>query len=86
MLVDGAAGRGGTVPVMGSARTPHYAPKAKRVVQVFCCGGVSHIDTFDYQPALERWDGKTLEGKGENFTTYGSTIAHGGVDDTADWY
>ena len=25
-----------------SAQTPHFAPKAKRVVQIFCCGGVSH--------------------------------------------
>lgn len=54
-----------------SARLPHFAPKAKRVVQVFCCGGVSHIDTFDYKPALDRWDGKTLEGKGENLGFFG---------------
>jgi hypothetical protein len=70
-LMHREAARAGTVPVMGSARTPHYAPKAKRVVQVFCCGGVSHIDTFDYKPALERWDGKTLEGKGENLGFFG---------------
>src|SRR5258705_7059925 len=43
-----------------SARQPHFAPKAKRVVQIFCCGGVSHIDTFDYKPELERFHGKTL--------------------------
>jgi len=36
----------------------HFAPKAKRVVQIFCCGGVSHIDTFDYKPELERFHGR----------------------------
>lgn len=54
-----------------SARPPHFAPKAKRVVQIFCCGGVSHLDTFDYKPELERLHGKTLEGKGENLGFFG---------------
>ena len=31
-------------------RAPHFAPRAKRVVQVFCMGGVSQIDTFDFKP------------------------------------
>lgn len=50
---------------------PHFAPRAKRVVQVFCAGGVSHIDTFDYKSELERLQGKTLEGKGENKGFFG---------------
>lgn len=54
-----------------SARKPHFAPKAKRVVQIFCCGGVSHLDTFDYKPELDRMDGKSLEGKGENLGFFG---------------
>jgi len=52
-------------------RPTHFAPKARRVVQIFCCGGVSHIDTFDHKPALEALDGKTLEGKGENLGFFG---------------
>jgi len=44
---------------------PHFAPKAKRIVQIFCAGGVSHIDTFDHKPELIRQDGKPLEGRGE---------------------
>src|SRR5689334_9443360 len=40
------------------AAGPHYAPRAKRVIQIFCCGGVSHIDTFDYKPELEKMHGK----------------------------
>ena len=58
-------------PHASSALPPHFAPKAKRVVQVFCAGGVSHLDTFDYKPELERLDGKTLEGKGENLGFFG---------------
>jgi hypothetical protein len=57
--------------ISSSARPPHFPPKAKRVVQIFCCGGVSHIDTFDYKPELERLHGKTLEGKGENLGFFG---------------
>jgi Protein of unknown function (DUF1501) len=36
----------------------HFPAKAKRVIQIFCCGGVSHIDTFDYKPELIKMDGK----------------------------
>ena len=54
-----------------SAQMPHFPPKAKRVVQIFCCGGVSHLDTFDYKPELERMHGKAIEGKGENLGFFG---------------
>ncbi len=47
-----------------SAIPPHFPPKAKRVIQVFCAGGVSHLDTFDYKPELAKMDGQSLEGKG----------------------
>ncbi len=52
-------------------RLPHFAPKAKRVVQIFCAGGVSHLETFDYKPELERLHGMTLEGRGENQGFFG---------------
>lgn len=54
-----------------SAILPAFTPRAKRVVQVFCCGGVSHLDTFDHKPELERFHGKSLEGKGENLGFFG---------------
>ncbi|MBK9167455.1 MAG: DUF1501 domain-containing protein [Bryobacterales bacterium] len=50
-------------------RAPHFSPKARRVLQIFCPGGVSHIDTFDYKPALERFHGKPLPG-GEDFVSF----------------
>ena len=39
---------------------PHMAPKAKRVIYMFMCGGPSHIDTFDYKPALRDIHGTEL--------------------------
>jgi hypothetical protein len=41
-----------------SPRSPHFAPRAKRVIFLFMQGGPSHVDTFDYKPALARDDGK----------------------------
>ena len=33
---------------------PHFVPKAKRVIFMFMTGGVSHIDTFDPKPFLDK--------------------------------
>ena len=40
---------------------PHFPPKAKRVVQIFCVGGMSHVDTFDYKPELARRSGTAFD-------------------------
>jgi len=70
-LLDRESSRAAASGIVASARPPHFPPKAKRVVQIFCCGGVSHLDTFDYKPELEKMHGKTLEGKGENLGFFG---------------
>jgi hypothetical protein len=36
----------------------HFPPRARRVVQLFMAGGASHIDLFDYKPALEKHHGE----------------------------
>ncbi len=46
-------------------KPPHFKPRAKSVISLFMSGGVSHIDTFDYKPALIKYHGQPLEGKGE---------------------
>jgi hypothetical protein len=51
--------------------TPHFTPKAKRVVQIFAVGGVSHIDTFDHKPDLAKHDGQELTSKGKIDTFFG---------------
>ena len=33
-------------------KTPHFEPKAKRVIFLCMRGGPSHVDTFDYKPEL----------------------------------
>ena len=43
----------------------HFKPRAKSVISIFLSGGVSHVDTFDYKPALAKYHGMPLEGKGE---------------------
>lgn len=40
---------------------PHFQPKAKRVIWLFMIGGVSHMDTFDPKPELNKYAGKTFE-------------------------
>src|SRR5687768_6322076 len=44
------------------AKRGHYAAKAKRVLQIFCPGAVSHMDTFEYKPELEKRNGQPLPG------------------------
>jgi hypothetical protein len=43
-----------------SVKPPHFAPKAKHVIFLFLNGGLSHIDSFDYKPLLDKYDGKPL--------------------------
>ncbi|MGB0581009.1 MAG: DUF1501 domain-containing protein [Limisphaerales bacterium] len=42
-------------------KSPHFAPKAKRVIFACMRGGPSHVDTIDYKPALARDNGKKTE-------------------------
>jgi hypothetical protein len=41
---------------------PHFQPRAKSVIFLFMCGGVSHIDTFD--PKDNKWAGKLIDAVG----------------------
>ena len=43
-------------------RAPHHAPKAKRAIQITLFGGLSHVDSFDFKPALIKHHGKPLGG------------------------
>ena len=45
-----------------AARESHFAPKAARVVMIFCSGAVSHLDTWDYKPELVKRSGQPLPG------------------------
>jgi hypothetical protein len=47
-------------------KPPHFPAKAKSVIWLFMNGGPSQVDTWDYKPALEKSDGKELEGFDKN--------------------
>lgn len=38
----------------------HHAARAKQVIHIFLGGGLSHIDTFDYKPELEKYHDKQM--------------------------
>jgi hypothetical protein len=44
---------------------PHFAPKAKQVLQIFCPGAASHVDLWDHKPMLEKYHGTPLPGAAE---------------------
>ena len=52
-------------------RDAHFAPKAKNVLMIFCSGACSHLDTFDYKPALMERNGQPLPGGDELITFQG---------------
>ncbi len=52
-----------------SAKRPHFAAKAKRVIFLFMEGGPSHIDLFDPKPALNKLAGKPLPSNFMNVVT-----------------
>lgn len=75
-LLDGravSAGEGKTDAPLGAspvidpsrpfaARAGHFAPRAKRVLVIFCAGACSQLDTFDYKPELIRRHGQPMPG------------------------
>ncbi len=51
-----------TLPVSTSSTTVRpLAPKAKAVIWIFLCGGVSHVESFDPKPELNRFAGKSID-------------------------
>jgi len=46
-----------------AAREAHFPPRARQVLMIFCSGGFSSIDSFDYKPELVRRHGEPLPGK-----------------------
>jgi hypothetical protein len=44
-----------------AARQPQFPGRAKNIIFLFMTGGVSHVDTFDPKPALNRDHGKEIK-------------------------
>ena len=41
-------------------KSPHYPPKATRVIHLFMAGAPSQLDLFDYKPQLTKFEGKPI--------------------------
>ena len=41
-------------------KSTHHPRKAKRIIFLFMQGGVSHVDSYDYKPRLDKDDGQQL--------------------------
>lgn len=54
-----------------AARPPHFAPRANRVLLIFCSGAVSHVDTFDYKPELVKRHDTPMPGSDKLITFQG---------------
>src|SRR3954471_23697161 len=69
-LLSGAvAGRGRAASVANTSsspvnplapKSPHFAPKAKRIIHLFMAGAPSQLDLFDYKPKLVQYEGKPI--------------------------
>lgn len=54
-----------------AARLPHFAPRAKNVLMFFCSGALSHLDSWDYKPALIQRHGEPMPGADKLITFQG---------------
>jgi hypothetical protein len=60
-----AAEKTGVPRWQGVVNPPHLPPKARRIIYLYMAGGPSHLETFDYKPALAKMNGKPMP---ESFT------------------
>lgn len=67
-LQTAAGGLGGvalTAMLAGEGRADlHHTSQAKRVIQIFCPGGMSQVDTFDHKPELQKRSGEPFDPDG----------------------
>jgi hypothetical protein len=59
-LVQRQTAAAASSPEAVSGRSPHFAPRATRVISLFMHGGPSHLETFDPKPELQRLAGRPL--------------------------
>jgi Protein of unknown function (DUF1501) len=72
LVRDGLSAESSAGSYRGLANLPHWAPKAKRVIYLFQNGAPSHVDLYDYKPALKKWHGTQIPDEvvgGRRFST-----------------
>ncbi len=88
LMADRAYATPAGLPAGAALSNPHHEPKAKHVIFCYMSGGVSHVDSFDPKPRLQKDHGKPMPVKVERtqfnnngnimgspfpFTTYGES-------------
>src|SRR4026208_119727 len=56
-VVRAEAGAGAWQPPNGRRQ---FEPRAGSVIWIFLCGGVSHLESFDVKPELNKYAGKSI--------------------------
>ena len=64
-LAGGGLGSVAFSAMLQAEQPAHHPAKAKSVIQIFCPGGMSHVDTFDYKPELSKRAGKPFDPDGK---------------------
>lgn len=75
MLFRDGIARGEPRKKEGVESAPHHPAKAKSVIWIFLCGGVSHVESFDIKPALNQHAGKAISD-----TPYADVLKREGKD------
>ena len=57
---ESVAGEGADDLLRGVLASPHFAPRARRVIYLFQSGGPSQLELFDYKPLLRDRNGEEL--------------------------
>lgn len=64
-LTGGGLGSVALSDMLQAEQSSHHAASARAVIQIFCPGGMSHVDTFDYKPELSRRAGQPFDPDGK---------------------
>jgi len=69
--------RSSAAPAPFAPHLPHFPARARNVIFLYMEGGVSHVDTFDPKPLLDKENGQPFKMKAEptQFNNNGNTLA-----------
>lgn len=56
-------------------KQPVQEARAKGMISIFCGGGPSHLDLFDYKPLLDEYDGKQIPGRDIKYDNAGQATS-----------
>src|SRR5262249_28658661 len=76
MSTHEAAAAGSAVRNPLALKTPHFAPRAKRIIFLYMSGGPTHVDTFDHKPYLFQDSARGVLRPPFGFRQYGRSGLH----------